>query len=206
MTANQLPRSVTLKEHDVLLCVDVQNCFLPGGTLGIAKADRIIDPINKVIRIFRRRPHPVFFTRDWHPWDHCSFRDQGGPWPPHGIQETEDAAFSARLDIPDNAAILSKGTHRKIEQYSTMHAHKEGGRTLTEILREAKIRRIFFCGLATDYCVINSVRDACKEGFEVFVMTDTVCAVDVTPGDGCKALAEMEALGAHLIASDAIEE
>jgi nicotinamidase/pyrazinamidase len=206
LMTSKAPRSVTLKEHDVLLCVDVQNCFLPGGTLGITEADRIIDPINNLIRIFRRRTHPVFFTRDWHPSDHCSFMNQGGPWPPHGIQETEDAAFSSRLEIPGNAAILSKGTHKKIEQYSTMHAHEEGGWTLTEILREAKIKRIFIGGLATDYCVLNSVRDARKEGFEVFVMTDTVCAVDVAPGDGYKALAKMEALGAQLITSDAVKE
>jgi nicotinamidase/pyrazinamidase len=132
--------------------------------------------------------------------------NQGGPWPPHGIQGTEDAAFASRLEIPGNAVILSKGTHKKIEQYSTMHARKEDGRTLTEILREARIRRIFIGGLATDYCVFNSVRDARKEGFEVFVMTDTVCAVDVAPGDGNKALAKMEALGARLITSDAVKE
>jgi nicotinamidase/pyrazinamidase len=189
---------------DALVVVDVQNDFLPGGALGVPGGDRIIVPLNNVIRIFSRAALPLFFTRDWHPRDHCSFRENGGPWPAHCVQHTRGAEFSDMLTIPENAFIVSKATSSGEEQYSTIQGRTIEGDPLGERLRRLEVQRIFIGGLATDYCVLNTVIDARVLGFEVFVLTDAIQAVNVNPEDGEKALHTMQDRGARFIRSQDI--
>lgn len=181
---------------DALLIVDVQYDFLPGGALGVPDGDRVLAPINNAIALFRARGLPIFASRDWHPANHCSFREQGGPWPPHCVADTAGAAFSSDLDLPATATLIYKATRVDEEAYSVF-----GGTGFEGMLRAAGVRRIFIGGLATDYCVLATTRDACLLGFSVVVLTDAVCAVDVHPGDGERALAEMRQLCAQFTTS-----
>lgn len=197
---------IILREGDALVVVDVQNCFLPGGSLAVPDGNRVIEPLNRVTERFAKKQLPIFFSRDWHPPNHCSFQSQGGPWPKHGVQDTEDAEFSPALKIPVEAIIISKGMDKNREEYSAFSGKDELGCTLGEHLRSSGIKRVFVGGLATDYCVLNTVLDILQSGYEVYVLADGVCAVDVKPGDGDRALAEMKEKGARIIESTDIEE
>lgn len=182
---------------DALLVVDVQNDFMPGGALGVKGGDEIIAPVNRVIDRWISAGLPVFLTRDWHPADHCSFAARGGPWPAHCVAGSPGAEFFPALHIPAQVGIVSKATRRSEEAYSAFH-----GTGLADRLRVAGIQRVFIAGLATDYCVRASTADAMRDGFKVAVLQDAVRAVDVTPGDGARALAEMRATGAEMISTD----
>ncbi|MCX7815964.1 MAG: nicotinamidase [Syntrophales bacterium] len=195
-----------LQEGDALVVVDVQNCFLPGGSLAVPNGDRIIEPLNQITDRFARKSLPIFFSRDWHPSNHCSFQSQGGPWPRHGVQDTEDAEFPPDLKIPVEAIIISKGMDKNKEEYSAFSGKDELGCSLEEHLRSSGIKRVFVGGLATDYCVLSTVLDILQGGYEVYVLADCVRAVDVKPGDGDRALAEMRGKGAHIINSTDIED
>jgi nicotinamidase/pyrazinamidase len=162
--------------------------------------------VNHAIALFKKNNLSIFFTRDWHPADHCSFKGQGGPWPPHCVQNTSGADFSPKLKIPKGSIIISKGTEKGSEQYSTLGGLDADGNTETDLMKKSGIRRIFIAGLATDYCVLNSVKDALAEGYEVYVLTDAIRAVDVNPGDGERALEEMIRAGAKTITTEGIRE
>jgi len=176
---------------DALVIVDVQKDFLPGGSLAVPSGDQVVAPLNQWISHFSATGLPVFATRDWHPADHCSFAAQGGPWPPHCVAGTPGAAFADGLQLPSNAAIISKATRKDADAYSGF-----AGTDLHLRLKKATAQRLFVGGLATDYCVLNTVKDALKLGYGVVLLTSAVRAVDVRPGDGDRALAEMIAAGA----------
>jgi nicotinamidase/pyrazinamidase len=180
---------------DALLLIDIQNDFLPGGALAVAEGDAVIPVANRYVAEFERARLPIYLTRDWHPADHCSFEAHGGPWPPHCVQDTEGAAFAEELRVPAGAVVHSKATTSDKEAYSDFEDRNFGPR-----LRAAGVRRLFVMGLATDYCVLETVRDALAAGFEVVVVKDGVRAVDVRPGDGERALASMREAGAILTA------
>lgn len=180
---------------DALLLVDVQNDFLPGGSLAVPCGDEVLPVLNRYIGGFMAQGLPVYATRDWHPARHCSFRAQGGPWPPHCIADTHGAAFAAGLRLPPDATVISKATTEDQDAYSGFQ-----GTDLDRRLRAANIRRLFVGGLATDYCVLNSVRDALRLGYAVMLLTNAIRAVDVQPGDGQRAEAEMMRLGAQGLA------
>lgn len=182
---------------DALVVVDVQNDFLPGGALGIDGGDEIIAVLNRYLSIFHARGLPVFATRDWHPPGHCSFAAQGGPWPEHCVAGTPGAEFSEYLELPAGTGIIDKASRPDKEAYSTLE-----GTDLAQRLREAGVRRLFVGGLATDYCVLNTVRDAVALGFEALVLSDAIRAVDVEPGDGDRAIGEMQQLGAIMVCLD----
>lgn len=194
-----------LQTGDALVAVDMQNCFLPGGKLGIAGSNRIIAPINRMIRIFERKGLPIAFSRDWHPPDHISFQEQGGPWTAHGVAGTADAAFSPELIMPATAVIFSKATDKTREEYSAFHAKSDSGLTLQTWLEQSNAKRVWIGGLATDYCVLNTALDLRNAGYAVVVLTDAVYAVNVHPGDGDRALANMTARGAEMVKSDEVE-
>ena len=177
---------------DALIIVDVQNDFLPGGQLAVRDGDAVIPVLNRYVTSFVAANAPIFATRDWHPADHCSFRGQGGPWPPHCIANTPGAAFAAGLSLPAGTRVISKATHPEKDAYSGFE-----GTDLAEYLRDLGVRRVFVGGLATDYCVLNTVKDAVAAGFEVILLTDAIRAVNVQPDDGERALAEMARAGAH---------
>ena len=176
---------------DALVVVDVQNDFLPGGSLAVPRGDQVIAPLNRWIARFAAAGLPVYATRDWHPVDHCSFAAQGGPWPPHCVAGTPGAEFADALGLPSDATVIGKATRQDADAYSGF-----AGTDLHERLRHAGVKRLFVGGLATDYCVLNTVRDALGLGYGVVLLTAAVRAVDVQPGDGDRALAEMIAAGA----------
>ena len=159
-----------------------------------------------MIGIFERRGLPLAFSRDWHPADQISFQEQGGPWPAHGVAGTEDAAFSPELDLPVTAAIFSKATVKDREEYSAFLAKSETGQTLQSWLKQHEIKRVWIGGLATDYCVLNTVADLRQAGYAVIVLTDAVHAVNVVAGDGERALAEMVSQGAEMVETGQVEE
>ena len=184
---------------DVLLVTDIQNDFLPGGSLAVARGDEVVPVLNRYIREFVAHGLPVYATRDWHPAGHCSFYAQGGPWPVHCVAGTHGAAFAATLTLPSDATVISKATSQDQEAYSSFQ-----GTDLDSRLRTAGIRRLFIGGLTTDYCVLSTVRDARELGYEAFVLADAIRAVDVRPGDGQRAEAEMAGLGARRITLDGL--
>lgn len=178
---------------DALLVVDVQNDFLPGGALGIRGGDSVVAPANRVLAAWRKRGLPVFLSRDWHPDGHCSFAAQGGPWPVHCVAGTRGAEFATTLAIAPDDIVISKATRADKDAYSALD-----GTPLAEALRARGVGRLFIAGLATDYCVRATGQDARAAGLEVVVLTDAVCAVDVQPGDGERALHELAAAGCEL--------
>ena len=182
---------IQLQQGDALLIVDLQNDFLAGGSLAVPDGDGVLPPLNQWIECFAANRQPVFATRDWHPADHCSFKAQGGSWPPHCIANTQGAQFAHGLRLPDNATIVSKATTRNADAYSGF-----GNTDLSHRLLREGVRRIFVGGLATDYCVLNTVRDALRLGYDVVLLTSAIRAVDVQPGDGERAVAAMLAAGA----------
>ena len=184
---------------DALLIVDVQNDFLPGGSLAVMRGDEVVPVLNRYLDIFAMQNLPVYATRDWHPQRHCSFREQGGPWPPHCVAKTAGAAFAAALQLPPAAVIISKATKPEQDAYSGFQ-----GTDLHRRLHAAGIRRLFIGGLATDYCVLSTVRDALQLGYEVLLLADAIRAVDVQPGDGLRAEQEMIKLGAQRITVEGV--
>lgn len=192
-TANTAPAGrIALSAADALVIVDVQNDFVAGGSLAVTHGHEVVPVLNRYIEAFDAAGLPVFATRDWHPADHCSFKARGGPWPSHCVAETPGAAFVPALALPASASIVSKATERDRDAYSGF-----AGTDLEARLRHGGVKRVFVGGLATDYCVLNTVRDARLLGFEVVLLTDAVAAVNAAPGDGPKALAEMLRLGAR---------
>jgi nicotinamidase/pyrazinamidase len=182
---------VALRPGDGLLVVDVQNDFLPGGSLAVAAGHEVVPVLNRYIGEFVRAGLPVFATRDWHPPDHCSFRARGGRWPPHCVPGTSGANFAPGLALPSSAVVVSKDTRTDQDTYSGF----QGG-DLDARLRDAGVRRVFVGGLATDYCVRHTVLDALARGYEAVLLTDAIRAVEVEPGDGRRAVDEMIARGA----------
>lgn len=179
---------------DALLIIDVQNDFLPGGKLGVPHGDEVIPRLNDYLRIFITHHLPIYATRDWHPSQHCSFHSQGGTWPAHCVAGTFGAEFAAALQLPDSTIVISKATMPEEDAYSGFQ-HTN----LDSILRSNGIQRLLIGGLATDYCVLNTVRDAITRGYHVYLLIDAIRAIDAQPNDGARALNEMKNLGAQFI-------
>jgi len=152
----------------------------------------VVPVLNEYIGRFASKALPIFATRDWHPIDHCSFREHGGPWPPHCIAGTKGAEFSPGLALPPQTEVISKAMQRDRDAYSGF-----AGTDLADRLRQSAISRVFIGGLATDYCVFNTVKDALKEDVVTVLLLDAVRAVDVRPGDGETAIADMLRAGAQ---------
>ena len=182
---------VRLAAGDALVVVDVQNDFLPGGALAVPGGDRVVPALNRYLKLFSDRSLQICATRDWHPANHCSFREQGGPWPPHCVANTPGAAFAPALALPATAVVVSKGTDPRQEAYSGFQ-----GTDLTERLRGAGVRRLFVGGLATEFCVLATVKDAIREGFSAFLLLDAIQGLDLQPGDARRCEQEMIDRGA----------
>lgn len=192
-----LPDSVTARLDDALLVIDVQRDFMPGGTLAVPHGDAVVMPLNRYLRYWMDRGLATFATRCWHPPDHCSFAAQGGPWPPHCVAGTPGAAFATGLALPETTVVVSKGERSERDAYSGFE-----GTDLDRRLRAAGIRRVFVGGVATDFCVRASVKDALAAGYSTVVLADAVRAIDAHPGDGHAAEAEMRARGATFVSLD----
>lgn len=190
---------LNLSPNDALLIVDLQNDFLPGGALGIKDADEIIPIINAYIEAFEQKQQCIIFSRDWHPHDHCSFNKQGGPWPVHCVQNTHGAALSSTLNWPSQALLVSKAKTSTQDAYSAFE-----GTSLASRLKNMQIESLFICGLATDYCVLHTTLDALEAGFDCYLLTDAIDAVNIKSDDGTKAIEKMIQAGATSIAIDEI--
>ena len=172
-----------------LIVVDFQNDFTPGGALAVPDGDAIAERVNELAA--SGRFDLVVATRDWHPPDHGSFEDRGGPWPVHCVQGTEGAELHPGLDRSLVHAVIDKGQDPGTEGYSGFEDTE-----LASLLREHGIDRVTIVGLATDYCVKNTALDALREGFEVTIDTGAVRGVDVEDGDSERALDELRKAGA----------
>lgn len=178
--------------QDALIVIDVQNCFLPGGTLAVKEGDQIISVINALAKKFQH----VILTQDWHTNDHISFASQHPGkkpyetitlpygqqvlWPSHCVQGTQDAAIAATLNIPHAQLIIRKGYHSSIDSYSAfIEADGQTKTGLTGYLNEHNIKNVYICGLATDFCVSWSAQDARKLGFTTAVIEDASRAIDL---------------------------
>lgn len=186
---------------DALIVVDVQRDFLPGGALAVAEGDQVVPVLNRYIAHFEQAGLPSVFTRDWHPANHCSFRAQGGPWPPHCVTDSAGAAFAPGLVLPASGHVVSKAATAEADAYSGFQ-----GTGLADWLRARGCRRLFVGGLATDYCVRETVRDALAAGFAVVLLRDAVRAVEVQPGDGARAEQAMREAGAASATLQALDE
>jgi nicotinamidase/pyrazinamidase len=180
-----------------LLVVDVQNDFCPGGALAVEDGDRVIEPLNRIIEEYTRTNKPVFFSRDWHTKDTKHFAKYGGKWPVHCVQRTRGAEFHPDLTVPKGAYILNKGVDPSQDGYSAFEG-RSMARSFDELLIEFGVNILLIGGLATDYCVKNSVLDALKKDYlvNVYLLTDACKAVNLKPCDGAQALDEMGRAGA----------
>ncbi len=200
-------------EHDVLLVVDIQNDFCPGGGLSVPRGDEVVPLVNRLAQDFAH----VVLTQDWHPRGHLSFASSHpgtkpyqtiqvsyGPqvlWPDHCVQGTKGAAFRDDLNIPHAELVLRKGYHRAIDSYSAFYENDRKTHTgLASYLRERGFTRVFLAGLAFDFCVRYSAEDAHHEGFEVVVIEDACRGIDVN-GSMEQTRALFKALGIRCIDS-----
>jgi nicotinamidase/pyrazinamidase len=184
--------TIKIGDSDVLVVIDVQNDFCPGGGLPVPEGDRVVPAINALARRFRH----VLLTQDWHPAGHQSFASSHpgrkpydtvevayGPqvlWPDHCVQATRGAELRADLDIPHAALVIRKGFRPHIDSYSAFYENDRTTPTgLAGYLRERGLKRVFAAGLALDFCVRYSVEDARREGFDVVVIEDACRGIDV---------------------------
>ena len=177
--------------NKALVIIDMQNDFIPGGSLAVSGGDEIISVINDLIPNYPI----VVATQDWHPANHLSFGSQHPNhkifdtidlngieqvlWPNHCVQGTNGAEFHSKLDLDSTQAIFRKGMHREIDSYSAFYDNNHLNSTgLTGFLKEKEVEEIHFCGLAADYCVYFSMKDALQEGFNVVLLENATRAID----------------------------
>jgi len=187
-------QKIRLVAGDALIVVDVQNDFLPGGSLAVPCSNKVIPALNRYVARFAKRHLPIYVTRDWHPADHCSFKTEGGQWPVHCVADSQGAQFASELVLPPWTVVISKGIRPDREACSGFE-----GTDLENRLRGHSIRRLFVAGLASDHCVLNTVQEALARGFSVLLLRDAICAMNVKPADGRNAKTEMVRLGARSI-------
>lgn len=173
-----------------LIAVDVQNDFCAGGSLPVPDGDAVVDPIN---RLASQVPF-VVATRDWHPSNHNSFREQGGPWPPHCVQGTGGAELHPRLHRSEIDAVVDAGREPEHEGYSGFE-HTE----LERLLRDQGVDTVHVAGLALDYCVKATALDARRSGFDVVLHLGATRAIEAEPGDAERALEELREAGVRVV-------
>ncbi len=200
-------------DADALLVIDVQNCFIPGGSLAVKEGDLIVPLINRIAKSFSN----VVLTQDWHTADHVSFASQHSGkkpfetikldygtqvlWPDHCVQGTEGAQIHSGIDIPQAQLVIRKGYHRDVDSYSGfLEADRKTETGLAGYLKGRKIKQVFVCGLATDYCVAWSALDARKFGFQASVIEDACRGIDIN-GSVAAAWKDMTAAGVKRIQS-----
>jgi nicotinamidase/pyrazinamidase len=175
---------------DALIIVDVQNDFCPGGALAVADGDAVVGPCNELAA----RVGFVVATRDWHPPDHGSFADFGGPWPVHCVRDSDGAQLHSGVDRGLVDAVVDKGLAVDSDGYSGFE-----GTELESMLRSRGVDTVHVCGLALDYCVKATALDARRAGFDVVVHRGATRAVDVSVGDGDRAVEELESAGVSVV-------
>ena len=187
-----------------LLIVDLQNDFCPGGSLAVPEGDKIIGTLNRYIKIFKQQGLSVCASRDWHPEKTKHFKKFGGLWPEHCIQHTKGAEFHISLKLSEKTIVISKGMDPNKESYSAFEGVDDRGVPFMDLLKKSGIKELYIGGLATDYCVKNSVLDALKFGFKVKLLIDAIKGVDLNSGDSERAVKEMLENGAVKMSMDTI--
>ncbi|MHA1339808.1 MAG: bifunctional nicotinamidase/pyrazinamidase [Promethearchaeota archaeon] len=222
MSVMALKQEIEIKTNSALIVVDMQYDFLPGGALEVKEGDEIIEGINNLIKKFYDNKSIVVLTQDWHPPDHKSFASQYpdknpldpidteglGPvlWPDHCIQGTPGAEISDRINKNLAFLIIRKGYNKEIDSYSAFYENDKKTKTgLAGFLKDKKIKDVYICGLALDFCCYYTAMDAKKEGFEVYFVKDLMKGIDVPEGNVENVLNEMEKAGIHIITSSSIK-
>jgi nicotinamidase/pyrazinamidase len=212
----ELGADIVSSNGDVLLAIDVQNCFLPGGSLAVNDGQAVIPIINTLAKKFAN----VVFTQDWHTADHVSFASQHAGkkpfetielpygkqvlWPEHCVQGTEGAALHKNLDVPHAQLIIRKGFRSRVDSYSAfLEADRKTETGLRGYLKTRGIKRVFIAGLATDFCVAWTALDARKFGFDVLVIEDACRGID-TNGSLAAAWQSMNKVGVRRVQSQQI--
>jgi nicotinamidase/pyrazinamidase len=190
---------MTATERSALLVVDVQNDFCPGGALAVPHGDRVVPALNKRIAEAQSQGWPIYASRDWHPPETRHFKRFGGEWPDHCVQQTPGAEFHPQLQLPPTAVVISKGQNPEDHGYSAFSGQLPDGRSLLADLNAHGIDHLYVGGLATDYCVKQSVLDALRAGLRVTVLSDAIEGVNVREGDAAQALEDMRAAGAEVL-------
>lgn len=201
----------------VTIGVDIQNDFCPGGALGVDQGDHVIAPFNDVAEYARENGGTVILTQDYHPAETAHFAALGGPWPPHCIENTIGAELHSDLDQKPEDTRIYKGTDPVDDGYSGYEGATKDGNTIEAIVepKEREHVAVIIGGLATDYCVKETVIDACNQAdrvnmpanarkLGVFVIEDAIRAVNIKPKDGERAIAEMKLAGAQFITADQV--
>jgi len=198
-----------------LIVTDVQNDFLPGGPLYVPEGEQILPVVNKLMRAFDL----VVATRDWHPANHVSFAEQHEGrkpgdvievngleqllWPVHCVRETPGAAFHEELDVDGIDEVFNKGVDVDLDSYSAIFDNGHRKSTgLDRYLQDRKVKDVYICGVATDYCIKFTTLDSCKLGFQTHVVIDACRGVDLKEGDVDRAVEEMRQAGAEIVTSD----
>ena len=184
-------------EKSALIIVDLQNDFCPGGALAVPEGDQVVGVINNLIPSFPL----VVATQDWHPAAHSSFKQQGGIWPPHCIQNTTGAELHPDLRRDGIHHFFRKGFRRELDAYSGFEGVEERGQSLDQVLRDHQIEVLYITGLATDYCVKATAMDGLALGYRVVIVEDAVRGVNLKPGDDRKAIDEVLSGGGKVITS-----
>ena len=185
-------------KKEVLIVIDMQNDFCPGGALAVAEGDQVVPVLNRLAARAGALGLAVYASRDWHPIDSRHFAANGGPWPTHCVAGTAGARLHPDLALPSGAMIVTKGTARDEHGYSAFDGTVAGRGTLLDDLRSRGVDHLIVGGLATDYCVRASVLDARRHGLGVTVVEDGVRAVNLVKRAGNRALDEMRAAGADV--------
>ena len=205
-------KHIDIVQSDALIIVDVQNDFLPGGALAVEEGDQIIEGINRVAEIFRRKKAYIILTQDWHTSDHLSFASSHpgkkpgdefqteaiGPilWPDHCVQGTNGAEFHKDLKIDYGHVIIRKGYNPKIDSYSGFLENDKKSETgLSGVLKSLKIKRILICGLALDYCAYYTAMDGIDFGFNVIFLVDLTRGINLPEGNISRVLKNMTEKG-----------
>jgi nicotinamidase/pyrazinamidase len=184
-----------------LIVVDVQNDFAdPNGSLYVSGGETIVPVVNEEVARASDAGAVVVYTQDWHPESTPHFQKDGGIWPVHCVQETWGAAFHPGLEVKGDVVRKGTGGEDGYSGFTIRHpdSGEEESTELADLLKERGIERVVVVGLATDYCVKDTALDALRLGYATTVRTDAMRAVDLQPGDGDRALAEMMAAGARL--------
>lgn len=193
-----------MEKGTALLIVDLQNDFCSGGTLAVPDGDDVVPVLNRYIGLFGGQGLPVFASRDWHPEQSHHFREGGGIWPIHCVQGSLGARFHPDLRLPEDVVVVSKGMDAKEDGFSAFEGVTLDGRDFLGCLREMAVEHLYVGGLATDYCVKNTVLDALHHGFRVTLLLDAVRGVDLMPGDSESAIREMVTAGAVIVSLEGL--
>lgn len=208
---------IDIKRRSALVVVDMQNDFLPGGALAVSEGDQLIDPINKLASKFYNKDQIVIFSQDWHPKEHASFasshegKKPGDPiegvpgigpvlWPDHCVQNTSGAEIHEQIEKKYGIAIIQKGTNPDIDSYSAFFENDKKTKTgLSDLLHEKRVKNIYVCGLALDYCCYFTAMDAKSEGYNVFFIKNLSKGIDLPENNIKISLDSMKSAGIEIV-------